>query len=383
MPILPCTYVAPPGFRNGHVQTVYARLFRRVAPVPYVRERIITPDNDFLDLDWCHVQSSDDPSTTRDEPRLAVLCHGLEGSSSGSYIVAMARAVTSAGYDALAWNYRSCSGEMNRQPRYYHSGSTDDLHTVLEHALQRKTYRHVVLIGFSLGGNLVLKYAGERGASLDPRVKRVVAFSVPCDLAAGAAALTRGINQLYARYFMVSLIQKIDAKRHILPPALVKHDYRHIRSFQEFDDRFTAPLNGFLDAQDYWWSCSSIRFLPDIHIPALLVNARDDPFLAGDCLPFETASHSDNLFLEVPDYGGHLGFVTRGKATDGPLSLWWPEERALEFLRGDPPRGTSPQDRPSSSLGKAPPAPPEATNAPSSPLKRTDDHLPGRREASA
>jgi predicted alpha/beta-fold hydrolase len=319
MPLIsPSSYLAPPGFGNGHVQTIYARLFRRVAPLYYARERIATADGDFLDLDWSRA-----PLTTAPSKRLAVLCHGLEGSSEGTYIVAMAHAVNGAGWDALAWNYRGCSGEVNRRPRYYHSGATDDLEAVIRHG--GEGYEEIALIGFSLGGNLILKYAGEQGSGLDPRIRRVVAFSVPCDLGASAEALSRGFNRVYLGRFLASLKQKVEAKAHLLPPHIHTRDYHRIRTFQDFDDRYTAPLHGFRDARDYWTRCSSRQFLPAIRVPTLLVNARNDPFLTERCLPFEEARANPMLFLEVPDSGGHVGFVSFG-------SLWWTERRTLDFL---------------------------------------------------
>lgn len=318
MPVVtPPTYVAPFGLGNGHVQTVLARLTRRVAPVPYRRERIDTPDGDFLDLDWSKVGSR----------RLGVVCHGLEGSSQGAYIIGMARALNDAGLDVLAWNYRGCSGELNRTARYYHSGATDDLETVLAHA--SVGYEEIVIVGFSLGGNLVLKYAGERGEAIDPRVRRVITFSVPCDLAASARALSRGISRLYLNAFLRSLKSKIEAKAHLFPPHVTTRDYHRIRSFREFDDRFTAPLHGFRDAQHYWDTCSCKRFLEHIRVPSLLVNARNDPFLSEECLPFEAARENPWLFLEVPACGGHVGFMTGAEASG---ARGWTEQRALDFV---------------------------------------------------
>lgn len=329
MPIVaPSSYVAPLGLGNGHVQTIVARLTRRVPAVPYRRERIGTPDGDFLDLDWARVGSR----------RLGVVCHGLEGSSQGSYILATAHALNQAGWDVLAWNYRGCSGEMNRTARSYHSGATDDLGVVLAHA--SPGYEEIALVGFSLGGNLVLKYAGEEGDGLDERIRRVVAFSVPCDLAASARALSHGFSRLYLNRFLRTLKRKIEAKAHLLPPHVHLRDTHAIRTFRDFDDRFTAPLHGFRDAQHYWDTCSSNRFLHRIRVPSLLVNARNDPFLTEACLPFEAARESPWVFLEVPDSGGHVGFMNLHPRASDP---WWSERRTLAFLSeaiDAPPRAT-------------------------------------------
>lgn len=318
MPIVhDSSYRCPPGLGNGHVQTIVARIGRRVDPVPYRRERIDTPDGDFLDLDWSRVGSR----------RLAVICHGLEGSSAGAYVVGMARALNDAGFDALAWNYRGCSGEMNRTARFYHSGATDDLTAVLAHATPG--YAQIVLVGFSLGGNLVLKHAGEQGAGIDPRIHRIVAFSVPCDLGAAARALSSGFSRVYLARFLTSLKRKIEAKRHLLPPHINTRDYGAIRTFGDFDDRFTAPLHGFRDAHDYWETCSSKRFLSAIRVPSLIVNARNDPFLTDDCLPYEQARSSPWVFLEVTEAGGHVGFMSGNVRFRG---RWWTEKRALAFI---------------------------------------------------
>lgn len=316
MPIIPSTYVPPFGLGHGQVQTVLTKLFRRVRPLRYVRERMHTPDGDFLDLDWSRVGSR----------RLAVLCHGLEGCTDGEYIRGMAHAANAEGWDVLAWNYRGCSGQPNLTARFYHSGATDDLEAVLLHAAG--PYDEIALIGYSLGGNLILKYAGEQGDRIDPRITRVVAFSVPCDLGSSARALSRGFNRVYLWRFLRTLKQKILAKRHLLPPHIHLRDYHRIHTFQAFDDRFTAPLHGFRDAQDYWDRCSCKYFLHGIRVPSLLVNARNDPFLTDESFPFEEARHNPWIFLEAPGSGGHVGFLTLRR--DG---RWWSDMRAMAFLR--------------------------------------------------
>jgi predicted alpha/beta-fold hydrolase len=176
--ILTSTYRAPCMLRNGHLQTVYPYLARRLAPVIYRRERIDTPDGDFLDLDWS--KSGDN--------KLAILSHGLEGSSHRHYMIGMAKMLNRNGWDALAWNYRSCSGEINRRLRWYHNGAIDDLNCVVRHAVKTGNYRSIALIGFSLGGNLTLVYLGSMGMNLDARIGKAVVFSAPCDLKASAAS---------------------------------------------------------------------------------------------------------------------------------------------------------------------------------------------------
>jgi hypothetical protein len=302
---------------NPHVQMILANQLRFVPPVAYERERIPTPDGDFLDLDWTRVGSR----------RAAVICHGLEGHSRRPYVIGMARALTSAGWDVCAMNYRGCSGEPNRKPQLYHSGATEDLDTVVRHVRSTKRYDSVCLVGFSLGGNLVLKYAGELGPEARSRIRAVAAFSAPCDLTASARAISRPENRPYLKRFLKMLRQKIEAKERLYPDLIRSEGYDSIRSFEDFDNRYTAPLHGFRDAWDYYRRASSKPLLERISVPTLIVNAKDDPFLAPECFPFEAAYRNPFLHLEAPDKGSHVGFVERNH--DG---TFWSERRAVAFL---------------------------------------------------
>ncbi len=318
MPIIPDSSYRPPFlFGNGHLQTLYPNFARTLSPDIYRRERITTPDDDFLDLDWARVGSD----------RLAILSHGLEGSSHRHYMIGMARTLNHHGWDALAWNYRGCSGEMNRKLRMYHNGSIDDLDAVIAHALSGDNYKMVALVGFSLGGNLTLMYLGSKGGSLDRRVRKAVTLSVPCDVAAGARQLARFKNRIYMRQFLVSLHEKIRQKMQLIPDAITDEGFERIRNFKDFDDRYTAPIHGFKDAEDYWYQCSSSRFLSGVTVPTLIVNALDDPFLADGCYPISQAESSRHVHLEMPRSGGHVGFVQFN-----PDGSYWSENRAVEFL---------------------------------------------------
>lgn len=314
MPLVPSSSYRPPaGFGNPHLQTIWASKLRRVDGPVFVRERIETPDGDFLDLDRVPAGAS----------RAAVISHGLEGSTGRAYVRGMARALASRGWDVVAWNLRGCSGEANRLARSYHSGDTADLDTVVQHVLPK--YARLALVGFSLGGNLTLKYLGE--AERDPRLAAAVAFSVPVDLAASSAALARWTNAHYMAYFLRSLRAKVLEKAERFPDEVDASRLRGVRSFRRFDEAFTAPMHGFAGAEDYWARASSRPFLPHIRVPTLLVNAADDPFLAPACYPREEAAASGALRLEIPAHGGHVGFVTRGASGD-----YWSEGRAGEFL---------------------------------------------------
>ena len=302
-------YTPPPLFFNRHIETIYPSLIRKVEFRPAQRERITTPDDDFLDLDWYHQQSA----------KCVIISHGLEGNSQRSYMRGMAKVFFQAGYDVLTWNFRGCSGEINRQPRFYHSGATDDLHTVVLHTQQR--YDQLFLIGFSLGGNLTLKYLGE--APPPTSIKRAVAFSVPLNLHTSCLLLSKNSNWIYSRRFLRKLVEKLKSK-----PSLQKvvdlSQLNQIKTMMEFDDHFTGPLHGFKDALDYYAKCSSLHFLQGINVPTLVVNAKNDPLLSADCFPTQQYAH---ITFEFPERGGHVGF-----AMFGHNGLYWSEMRALAFI---------------------------------------------------
>ncbi len=317
MPLIATSAYRPPSLiTNGHLQTILPSLLRRVDGVSYGRERIDTPDDDFLDLDWSRQQAD----------RLVVLCHGLEGSTRAAYMKGMVRVFSRAGWDAVGINFRGCSGTPNRRLRSYHSGDTADLATVLRHVRRIADYRTVGLVGFSLGGNLVLKYLGERGGDLDPAIRWAAAVSVPCDLKAGAITMARPACRIYMFRFLRSLTAKVRDKAIQSNGWLHPGDFRGLRTFREFDDRYTAPAHGFRDAEEYWRRCSARFFIDRIRIPTLLINARNDPFLAPECYPVDQARHSAWFYLEMPATGGHVGFIPPQLQDD-----FWHERRVLDF----------------------------------------------------
>ncbi|MGI9242250.1 MAG: YheT family hydrolase [Verrucomicrobiales bacterium] len=317
MPLLPPSYRAPAGFGNGHVQSIYPALFRKVGKLTQRRERIDTPDGDFLDLDWGPAQGE----------RLAIISHGLEGDSSQAYIQGMAQALHRRGWEILAWNFRGCSGEPNRHAHSYHSGATGDMQVLLDHVFGLGKFREIVLVGFSLGGNITLKYLGDCGSSLDSRIRSAVAFSVPCDLAASARKMAGRAQRIYMKRFLKCLRAKIREKIDSHPDKVRDEGLDSMRTFQEFDGCYTAPMNGFADAEDYWARSSSKPVLCKIQAPTLLVNAMDDPFLPSECHPAEEAESSDHFYFENPSHGGHVGFIQRGAAGE-----YWSETRAAAFL---------------------------------------------------
>jgi predicted alpha/beta-fold hydrolase len=325
MPLLAKSSYRPPRWLpGGHLQTIIPALLRKAPPVTRERERLELEDGDFMDLEWCR--------STRQE-RLVILCHGLEAHAGASYLQEMAGALHLQGWNVLVWNYRGCSDEMNRLPRFYHSGATEDLAAVIAHALRTHSAAQIDLVGFSLGGNLILKYLGECGQDTSPRLGRAVAFSVPCDLACSSRALNTAFNrEVYMRRFIKSLAGKIRRKQTLHPDAeaLDLTGLDAIRTFREFDDRYTAPLHGFESAEDYWERSSSKPFLSRIAVPALLVNAANDPFLGPGCYPRREAADSEFFHLEVTAAGGHVGFP--GRAGGKPSGSWM-TARALQFLK--------------------------------------------------
>ncbi len=303
MPIVPSEYSPPFWFRNSHTSTIYAGLFRRVKGLEQKRKRIILPDGDFLDLDWSYAET---PSR-----KLVVLLHGLEGHGQRPYMTGSAKMFNTLGFDACAVNFRGCSGETNLLFRSYHSGATEDLEAVIEHVVSLDTYTSIYIKGFSLGGNMTLKYLGE-GRNIPKQLKAVVAVSVPCDLHDSLIQLQKTQNALYSRRFINHLVNKLWFKNQRFPKQISVTEIKAIRTLKDFDDIYTSKAHGFKDAMDYYVQCSSKQFLPGIGIPTLLVNAKDDSFLGSSCYPVKEARNNPSLYLDMPVYGGHVGFNERG-----------------------------------------------------------------------
>ncbi len=318
MPILDKDDYLPGRFlRNGHVNTFYAYL-RRKDPYPhFTRQRIHTRDKDFIDIDWLQKGSK----------KLAVLCHGLEGSSESQYIRGTSDLLHNHGWDIAAMNYRGCSGENNLQLKTYHSGATDDLIDLLDTVAN--PYDEIVLVGFSLGGNLVLKYAGEKGDALHPKITHVVGVSVPCDLSEGSVYLQQLQNYLYNRNFINSLVSKARQKHEQFPGSFDVKALDNIKDLKAYDDAFTAPINGFKDAEDYYTKCSSINYLDKIRRKSLIISALDDPFLPKASYPFELCKKLTDVHFLPTKFGGHVGFSLPGKV------YFWEELKILDFLNDE------------------------------------------------
>jgi len=308
-------YRPPWWLKNGHLQSIYPSLFRKVNDDFFERRRIDTSDGDFLDLDIAQ----------NGHRRLVVLSHGLEGHSRRPYVLGMARAALEERWDVLAWNFRSCSGEPNRKLASYHSGQTQDLEQVVAYG-NALGYDEIALVGFSIGGNKTLLYLGRDEVVRPDNLIGAVTFSVPVDLKSSAKHLAKKQNALYMRNFLHSFKGKLTLKAEQYPEALDLSKFKRIKTFAEYDNAFTAPLNGFENAEAYWAYSSSSRVLDGIQLPVLLVSALDDPFLTPECYPVKQVEHNAALTLEMPRYGGHVGFMSAAGAR------YWSERRAFRFL---------------------------------------------------
>lgn len=316
MPIIPSSYTTTGIFKNAHINTMYPAFFRRITNFIPQRYRLDTPDGDFLDLDCSFIGSN----------RVVLIFHGLEGTATNPYMQGMAKYFNQQGWDSIGVNFRGCSGEPNRLLRSYHVGETGDLHFIIEHCLEERRYQQIGLVGFSLGGNVILKYLGEAPEKVPAQVVGGVGLSVPCYLEDANRQFLKWSNFHYLMSFLLSLQRKMrDKANHF--PELKDRVKRQAFNIKDFDDRFTAPINGYKDAIEYWTDNSSYYYLEHIQKPALMLNALDDTFMTGKCYPRDKAVDHSNLFLEMPEFGGHIGFTSFNE--DGS---YWSEIRAEAFL---------------------------------------------------
>ncbi|HVX40501.1 MAG TPA: hydrolase [Gemmatimonadaceae bacterium] len=309
---------------GGHAQTLWGKFLR---PRPSLRartERWETPDGDFLDVHRLD-------SNTADAPRLFFL-HGLEGTIRSHYVAGFFEQAKRRGWAADLLIFRGCGDEPNRAPRFYHSGETTDVAFALDRVIRESPDRPIVLAGVSLGGNVLLKYLGERGADLPEQIRAAAAISVPFDLERGARYISQGFSRVYDRHFLRTLKQKAFAKLQRYPGLFDSAALERAGSIYEFDDAVTAPVHGFADAHDYYMRSSSLGFLAGIERPTLLLSAVDDPFLPPAVLDEvrTAAEQNPRLTLEFPLHGGHVGFIS-GRVPWRPL--YYAEWRACEFLQ--------------------------------------------------
>ncbi len=309
---------------GGHTQTVFGRMMRRKFGIIFQRRRLETPDGDFIDLDFPEVAGYLLP----DNAPMVLLLHGLEGNARRSYARETYYRLAQLGIRSVGMNYRSCSGEINRVARFYHSGATDDVELALQTLAEWFPHSKRGLIGFSLGANLTLKFVGERGAEARDWVDTAVAISPPFDMKKSSDLLARGIARLYVRYFLHSLRPKVRAKAELLRPLVDVEKLLAARTFREFDECGTAPLGGFHDADDYYAQCSTAQFLPAIRVPTLVLRALDDPLFASDDVPYDVFTANPYLTAGITPKGGHMGFI----AGYPRAFTCWAEQEAARFL---------------------------------------------------
>lgn len=328
MPVITSSFEAKGLFKNPHFSTIYSSKIRKVRGLTQTRERVALPDGDFIDLDWSFSSRNieGDSLSQKRSPntsKIALLLHGLEGDAQRPYMRGMAKLLIKNGYDVAAINFRGCSGVQNKLYRSYHSGETGDLRFLIKEVVHRG-YRSIGLYGISLGGNVVLKYLGEQ-QEIPAQVKAASCIGVPLDLKVSLEQLIKRENFIYRTSFLVHLRSKYIRKMKQFPDKMSRKEYRTIRSLKDFDDVYTAPAHGFKGALDYYAKASSFQFLDSIDIPTLILNAKNDTFLHGDCYPIDQAKGSKHLNLEMPEYGGHVGFYLPGEH-------YYNECRTLEFF---------------------------------------------------
>lgn len=310
-------YQPPAWLPGGQAQTLWPLLIKP-RPVGLRRERWTTPDGDFIDVD--HLDAP--PGAP-----LLVLFHGLEGSTASHYARSTAHACRAAGWRLALPHFRGCSGELNRRPRAYHSGDSAEIDWILHRLQAANDGRRVHAAGISLGGNALLKWAGESGAAAGEVVTGVAAFCAPLDLAACGHHLASGFNRIYTRHFLKTLKAVSRARLQRFPGLFDLARMQAASNLYQFDDAVTGPVHGFAGADDYWRRASAKPWLKSIAVPTLAVNPKNDPFLPSRHLP-TAAEASSSVILEQPAAGGHVGFVT------GPFPgrLDWLPQRLLHFF---------------------------------------------------
>ncbi len=300
--------------RHAHLSTIYPAKIKKY-PIPhYEREKMPTDDGDFLNLDWRKQENTEE---------LVILFHGLEGDSKRTYLNSCSDYFFERGYSILAWNHRSCGGEMNATCRLYHHGSTDDIDRVIKKAIA-EDYKKIYLIGYSMGGALILNYLGSY--TIDQRIQCAVSFSSPLSLQSSAEQLSQFPNTVYFKNFKRTLVPKFRQKAEQFPGQINEECIDQLKSFADIDNYFTAPMHGYRDKDDYYKQASPLKVIDKITIPCLVVNAANDPFLGEACYPRPLLAAHPSVYLEIPAYGGHCGFIIPKEKHS------WAEIRALEFI---------------------------------------------------
>lgn len=327
---------------GAHLQTLWGKFFRRQHPAPTIVERWDTPDGDFLDIHRL--------TAARGSPRLLLL-HGLEGTVRSHYAQGLLNEAARRGWAADLLIFRSCGSELNRTRRFYHSGETSDLAFVLDRIVTEYPESKLAIAGVSLGGNVLLRFLGQRGTDLPRQLIAAAAISVPFDLLRSSRRINRGFSRVYQRYFLDSLRRKASEKQRRFPDLAAPDAIAGLRTLEEFDDLITGPLHGYRDAEDYYRRASSLPVLDRIGLNTLLLSAADDPMLPREVLDDvrAVARHNPKLRIEFVDRGGHAGFIA-GSSPWRPF--YYAEYRVGEFFAGQFERTGVPEPRPRVELVK-------------------------------
>ncbi len=305
-------------FRNKHFNTLY-RFFLNTTSVSFTRERMDTSDSDFIDLDVSSVKSN----------KVIIAIHGLEGSSDSSYIKSLTQYANQQKYDVIVMNQRGCSGEPNLLLSSYHSGKTNDLLEVIHFVEKKELYNEIHIVGYSLGGNLTLKLMGELGKNHLSIIKTATGVSVPCELKGSSEVLNNGFNKLYQHGILQSLLKKAEQKMEKFPNSGIDKDkILKAKNFEAYDEYFTAVVNDFQSADDYYKKSSCKQYIKDIKVPSLIISALDDSFLSDDCYPYEEVKNNKYVQLLTPKYGGHVGFYTSFNKEKN----YWLEKQIIDFI---------------------------------------------------
>lgn len=303
-------------YRNGHISTIYSGRIKKFLPPDYTREKHELEDGDFLNIDYI----------LKNTEKAVILCHGLEGDSRRVYNNSCADFFLQKDYSVFAWNNRSCGGEMNRLPRLYHHGIVSDLEEVVRFAAN-KGLEEIYLVGFSLGAAQIMNYLGK--TEVNSKVKAAVAVSAPIQLKSCSEKLKTGFNRVYLNVFTRKLKVKFMEKATQFPDLIDVAKIPAIRTFDEVDEYFTAPMHGFSNRDDYYEKASPAYTMRHIKTPVLVINAWDDPFLGEECYPVEFAEKHPYVYLEIPKYGGHCAFPMRNSKYS------WTDLRAYEFFSSE------------------------------------------------
>lgn len=303
--------------RNKHLHTIIPSFFFKQDFSYSSRERITLPDKDFIDIDWLKTGNK----------KLVLLLHGLESTSEKFYMKHTADFLSNQGYDIAAMNYRGCSGEPNIFYKSYHSGSSSDVADVITHLNSTTQYDKLYIVGFSLGGNILLKYLAEYVEQIPTNFTKGVAISSPIDLEGVSFQLSSTFGGIYQKYFIKKLNNKLHQKANLFPNHVSIEEIEQLDTLLKFDNYYTAPVNGFKNANDYYQKCSAKPLLPLVQHQVLLINALDDPFLPESCYPFDILKTHKCIDFETPKTGGHLGFIN----SISKQTCWYPQ-RILDYF---------------------------------------------------